>query len=46
MADMGGGVAGAVPPLALVEKRAPCFSMRPSTDLPPVYPWWRPRPFA
>jgi hypothetical protein len=27
------------------EKRAPRFSMRPSADMPPFYPWWPTRRF-
>lgn len=27
------------------EKRRPRFSMRPSEDMPPYYPWWQERPF-
>jgi enoyl-CoA hydratase/carnithine racemase len=27
------------------EKRAPRFTMRPSQDMPPYYPWWKERPF-
>jgi enoyl-CoA hydratase/carnithine racemase len=30
---------------AFLEKRPPRFTMRPSTDLPPFYPWWPERPF-
>ena len=30
---------------AFKEKRAPRFSMRPSTDMPSFYPWWEERPF-
>jgi enoyl-CoA hydratase/carnithine racemase len=30
---------------AFLEKRAPRFSLRPSKDMPPFYPWWPPRPF-
>jgi enoyl-CoA hydratase/carnithine racemase len=26
---------------AFLEKRAPKFSMRPSRDMPPFYPWWK-----
>ncbi|MCB1509942.1 MAG: crotonase/enoyl-CoA hydratase family protein [Hyphomicrobiaceae bacterium] len=25
---------------SFIEKRAPQFAMRPSADMPPVYPWW------
>jgi enoyl-CoA hydratase/carnithine racemase len=27
------------------EKRAPRFSLQPSKDMPPFYPWWPERPF-
>ncbi|HTP61398.1 MAG TPA: crotonase/enoyl-CoA hydratase family protein [Burkholderiales bacterium] len=27
------------------EKRAPNFPMKPSTDMPAFYPWWKDRPF-
>ena len=30
---------------AFLEKRPPRFSGRPSTDMPPFYPWWPDRPF-
>jgi enoyl-CoA hydratase/carnithine racemase len=30
---------------AFLEKRPPRFTMRPSTDMPPFYPWWSPRKF-
>jgi len=30
---------------AFLEKRPARFTLRPSADLPPFYPWWRPRPF-
>jgi len=30
---------------AFKEKRAPRFGMRPSTDMPSFYPWWKERPF-
>jgi enoyl-CoA hydratase/carnithine racemase len=30
---------------AFLEKRPARFTMRPSTDLPPFWPWWPPRPF-
>src|SRR5207249_3815846 len=29
---------------AFLEKRPARFTLRPSVDLPPFYPWWRPRP--
>ncbi len=29
---------------AFLEKRPARFPLRPSADLPPFYPWWRPRP--
>jgi hypothetical protein len=31
---------------AFLEKRPPRFTLRPSADMPPFYPWWRPRTFA
>jgi enoyl-CoA hydratase/carnithine racemase len=31
---------------SFLEKRPPRFTMRPSADLPPFYPWWPPRPFT
>jgi enoyl-CoA hydratase/carnithine racemase len=30
---------------AFLGKRPPRFTLRPSTDMPPFYPWWRERPF-
>lgn len=30
---------------SFLEKRPPAFTMKPSRDLPPFYPWWQPRPF-
>ena len=30
---------------AFLEKRAPRFTMKPSTDMPAFYPWWDDRPF-
>ena len=30
---------------SFLEKRPAHFTMRPSRDMPPVYPWWPPRPF-
>jgi enoyl-CoA hydratase/carnithine racemase len=30
---------------AFLEKRPPRFTLRPSADLPPFYPWWDDRPF-
>ena len=30
---------------AFIEKRAPDFRMKPSTDMPSFYPWWEDRPF-
>ena len=30
---------------AFLEKRAPRFPMKPSTDMPSFYPWWEERPF-
>jgi enoyl-CoA hydratase/carnithine racemase len=29
---------------AFLDKRAARFTLRPSADLPPFYPWWRARP--
>jgi enoyl-CoA hydratase/carnithine racemase len=31
---------------AFLEKRPARFPLRPSTDLPPFYPWWRTPPFS
>jgi enoyl-CoA hydratase/carnithine racemase len=31
---------------AFLEKRPPRFSMRPSANMPPFYPWGNPRPFT
>jgi enoyl-CoA hydratase/carnithine racemase len=31
---------------SFLEKRPPKFTLRPSTDMPPFYPWWKVRPFA
>jgi len=31
---------------AFLEKRPARFPLRPSTDLPPFYPWWEHRPFT
>jgi enoyl-CoA hydratase/carnithine racemase len=31
---------------SFLEKRPPRFSLRPSTEMPPFYPWWQPRSFA
>ena len=31
--------------MAFLEKRPPRFTLRPSADMPPFYPWWRERPF-
>ena len=28
---------------SFLEKRPPRFSQKPSTDMPPFYPWWEPR---
>ena len=28
---------------SFVEKRAPRFTLKPSADMPPFYPWWEPR---
>jgi len=28
---------------SFLEKRPPRFTLRPSKDMPPFYPWWRPR---
>jgi enoyl-CoA hydratase/carnithine racemase len=30
---------------AFLEKRAPRFGMKPSSDMPSFYPWWEERPF-
>ncbi len=30
---------------AFLEKRAPHFPMKPSSDMPAFYPWWEDRPF-
>ena len=30
---------------AVLEKRPARFTLRPSADMPPFYPWWRERPF-
>jgi enoyl-CoA hydratase/carnithine racemase len=30
---------------SFLEKRPAHFTMRPSRDMPAVYPWWQPRPF-
>ena len=30
---------------SFLEKRPAHFTMRPSRDMPTVYPWWPPRPF-
>ncbi|MBN1613616.1 MAG: crotonase/enoyl-CoA hydratase family protein [Deltaproteobacteria bacterium] len=30
---------------AFVEKRPPCFTMKPSTQMPDFYPWWNEPPF-
>ena len=30
---------------SFTERRAPAFSMRPSCDMPPFYPWWEEPPF-
>ncbi len=30
---------------SFLEKRPPVFTLRPSTDLPPVFPWWTDPPF-
>ncbi len=31
---------------SFLEKRPPRFTMRPSQDMPPFFPWWRERPFT
>jgi hypothetical protein len=28
---------------SFVEKRPPRFTLKPSVDMPPFYPWWEPR---
>jgi enoyl-CoA hydratase/carnithine racemase len=28
---------------SFIEKRPPRFTLKPSTDMPPFYPWWEPR---
>jgi len=30
---------------SFLEKRAPHFKMKPSSDMPDFYPWWKERPF-
>ena len=30
---------------SFLEKRPPNFTLGPSTDMPPYYPWWQDRPF-
>jgi hypothetical protein len=30
---------------AFLEKRPARFTLRPSADMPPFYPWWRERSF-
>jgi hypothetical protein len=30
---------------AFLEKRPARFTLRPSQDMPPFYPWWTPRTF-
>ncbi len=30
---------------SFLEKRPPKFTLRPSADMPPFYPWWEQRPF-
>ena len=30
---------------SFLEKRPPQFSMKPSTDMPPFYPWWQEREY-
>ena len=30
---------------SFLEKRLPDYTMKPSTDMPPFYPWWPDRPF-
>jgi enoyl-CoA hydratase/carnithine racemase len=32
--------------MSFLEKRPPQFTMRPSTDLPSVYPWWEEPDFS
>jgi enoyl-CoA hydratase/carnithine racemase len=31
---------------SFLEKRKPRFTMRPSTDMPDFFPWWKKRPFS
>jgi enoyl-CoA hydratase/carnithine racemase len=31
---------------AFLEKRPAAFPGKVPADMPPVYPWWKPRPFA
>ena len=31
---------------SFLEKRPPAFTLRPSADMPPFYPWWQPRKFT
>jgi enoyl-CoA hydratase/carnithine racemase len=31
---------------SFLEKRPARFPMKPSSDMPDLYPWWRPRPFS
>ena len=32
--------------VSFLEKRPAHFTLKPSKDMPPVYPWWKPREFS